>query len=99
MLAGLLLWLLLYRYWAHREHAHTSARVLLIVTLVAALATMLGELAWYGLATGIDPGLIFEANFHLLIGLRPTWWVLGIGLVLSALAATLKPHVHTNRSP
>lgn len=86
ILAGLLLWLLLYRvlYW-WRERATTAWLVGLSVLTWA--LTIAAE-ALYFLATAggrIPIGRVAMANFSLDAGVRPAWVVLSIGLAFAAI--------------
>jgi len=62
-----------------------------LAKVAAALAAAAVEFAWYGLATGIDPWRVAEANLDVSFGLRPAVWVLLAGLATTALRALAKP--------
>ena len=85
ILAGLLLWLLLYRvlYW-WRDRASTVW--LAALSLVVWALTILSEAVYFLATTGgrIPIDRVVLANFTLEGGLRPAWVVLGAGLVLTA---------------
>ncbi|MDC7784648.1 sulfoxide reductase heme-binding subunit YedZ [Rhodoplanes sp. TEM] len=86
MMAGFLAWLLLYRL-AYRFLGDLRPLKLAALALVAAAATALGEAAWYGVTTGVDPTLVLAANLDVSFGLRPAAWVLTTGLAIAVLAA------------
>jgi sulfoxide reductase heme-binding subunit YedZ len=58
-----------------------SPLVLAISAGLAGLLTALTEFAWYGLATGVDPWRIAQANLMVSFGLRPAIIVALVGLV------------------
>ncbi|MCC7046717.1 MAG: ferric reductase-like transmembrane domain-containing protein [Alphaproteobacteria bacterium] len=84
VLAGILGWLLVWRLLARRSGG-LSPLGLLGLSLFAPVATALGEAAYYGLFTGIDPWRVLQANI-MQIGERPAWLVLGAGLAVTLLA-------------
>jgi sulfoxide reductase heme-binding subunit YedZ len=81
VLAGLFLWLM-----AYRLRAPLSWPGLALLAVGAAIVTVLGEAAYFGLFTGVDPLRVLQANIAL-AGQRPGWIVLGIGLAVAVLAA------------
>lgn len=89
MMAGFLLWLMGYRALSRQGGtALATARASLLGLSVAAAAlTALGEAAYFGLFTGIPAVLVLEADVSFAAGPRPTWLVLGAGLLIAALAA------------
>ncbi len=80
--AGLFVWLMLWRTisagWQNR------APTLLALALGATAATAALEAGWYGIATRVPASRIFDANFQIAHGLRPSAWV---GLTALAVAA------------
>jgi len=84
VLAGIVGWLMVWRLLARRSGA-LAPLGLLGLTLFVAFMTALGEAAYYGLFTGIDPWRVLQANI-VQIGERPSWLVLGAGLTVTALA-------------
>jgi methionine sulfoxide reductase heme-binding subunit len=78
LMAGLLLWLLAFRL-LDRGPARIGSARLAALAVGTALVTALGEAAWYALATGIDPVRVLGADFSLMAGIRPVWWVLAAG--------------------
>ena len=86
MMAGLFFTLMIYRAviaWRIPLPAVTLA----VCALAGALATAVAEFAWYGLATGVDPWKIAEANLMLAYGFRPAAIVLLSGLGIAAIPA------------
>lgn len=87
IMSGLFVWLMLYRiaYRWNGERALSNWQ-LAGLALSAATVTMLGEAAWYQIATGIGGGRILRAIFdhhHI----RPAWWVLLTALATIPLQA------------
>lgn len=89
-MGGVLIVLLAYRLAFHKWRAVTPAGLAALV-LASSLLTALLEIAWYGLATRVDPWLVAEANLAFDLGPRPMWWVLALGLA-AALAAAARQH-------
>lgn len=93
VMAGLLVWLLLYRGVVALIPAAKKAPLLLAAGLavLSAALTVLGEMLYFKLNMNIAPSRVLSANlvFDLDIGLRPAWIVLGICLAV-ALAAALR---------
>lgn len=83
LMAGLFLTLMIYRV-AIRRRMPFSAAVLALSAVAGGLATAIAEFAWYGLATGVNPWRIAEANLMLTYGLRPAVIVLVAGLGIAA---------------
>jgi sulfoxide reductase heme-binding subunit YedZ len=81
-MAGLLFWLLAYRV-VYRLRGATTLISLIALAFGSALFTMLFEAAWYGVLTGVPPSRVLLANFMFDIELRPAWWVLGVGLLIT----------------
>ena len=86
LMAGLLVWLLLWRMLPANAQRHWAA--LLGLSAVACCATAGIEYAWYDLATHIPPSRVFAANFDVdwEDGLRPAHWVLLTTLALAIAA-------------
>ena len=59
---------------------------LLLLAILAGLATAGLEAAWYGLASGVPASLVLAANLDFYGPIRSAWWVLAIGLSLPAMA-------------
>ena len=94
LMAGLFLTLMVYRL-VIRWRLRFSVPVLAACAVAGALATAIAEFTWYGLATGVNPWRIAQANLMLAHGLRPAVIVLGAGLIvmLLPLARSLKARV------
>ncbi len=89
IMAGLYLWLMLYRIVVAWRPGTRQAPLLTagLLSLVAALTTMLGEALWFRLSRGIDPLRVLSANLTLDVGMRPGWVVLFVCLaVVTAIA-------------
>ncbi len=85
MMGGFLIFLFAYRI-AHRLTNNVTIPMLGLLALVSAALTAAGEVAWYAAATGINPWLVFEANFQPQIGFSPALWVLLAGFALTIAA-------------
>ncbi|MCX7304797.1 MAG: sulfoxide reductase heme-binding subunit YedZ [Hyphomicrobiales bacterium] len=86
LMAGFFLLLMFYRLAHWRGFALTSPFVLAAIAIVAGLATVAIEYAWYALATGVPPGRVLAANLQFSFSIRPAWWVLAVGLAVAAVA-------------
>lgn len=84
LMAGLYVWLMSYRLVAPQGGA-PGLLALLGLAVGSAAATAGIEFAWYGLATGIDPWRVLEANLDITFGFRPAVWVGIVGLGATAL--------------
>ncbi len=87
--AGLFAWLMGYRILVrlHGESRLLPSGLIALLSLVAALATAAGEIAYFRLVMGIDPALILAADLSLDVGLRPCWVVLIVGAAVTIVAA------------
>lgn len=89
VMAGLFVWMMLYRLSA--DHYGDARRIPVGATaalsVIAAIATAGGEIAYFRLGLGIDPMLILAADFSLDAGIRPAWIVLAVGAAITAIAA------------
>jgi methionine sulfoxide reductase heme-binding subunit len=56
-------------------------------SITAGAGTMLLECAWYGVATGIDPLRLLEANITIANGIRPAITVMAVGLLVAVAQA------------
>ena len=85
LMGGALIFLFAYRI-AHRLTNNVTLPRLGAVVVLSAVLTALGEVGWYAATTGIDPWLVFAANFEPAFGISPALWVLiaGAALVLAA---------------
>jgi methionine sulfoxide reductase heme-binding subunit len=85
LMAGIFLWLLLWRVLPKSWQANFFA--LLALAPVAAVGTAMMEYAWYDTATHINPMRVLMANFNLFLpfGPRPAVWILGGGIAIAVL--------------
>ena len=85
---GLLLWLIGYRlvFWKGGVTWATAILPLLLLAVLAALLTALGEATYFNLHRGIPVARILQANLSFLRGPRPGWIVLFFGLGAIGLA-------------
>lgn len=86
LMSGLFILLMLYRIAHWRGLAINSPLVLVGIAIVAGLGTAASEYAWYGLATGVPPLRVLLANLNFAFQIRPSWWVVAVGLGVAALA-------------
>ncbi|HEU0070957.1 MAG TPA: protein-methionine-sulfoxide reductase heme-binding subunit MsrQ [Alphaproteobacteria bacterium] len=93
VMMGLYVWLMLYRAWEEfiGRNSVTTLWGLIALSISAALFTAVGEWAYYAIFTGIDASLVLQANLTTMGGLRPTWIVLAITLILPLGAAIWRP--------
>lgn len=89
LMSGLFVLLMAYRVLQARGIGLTPI-VLAVTAIAATMATMAIEYVWYTAATGVDPGLVFRANFDFSYTVRPAWWVGVTGLGVAMLAAVRK---------
>lgn len=80
LMAGLFMLLMFYRLAHWRRLSLTSPWVLIPIAIAAALATVVVEAAWYGLATGVESRRVLAANLQFSYSIRPAWWILATGL-------------------
>lgn len=85
LMAGFFMLLMLYRLAHWRGFSLASSLVLVAIAVVAALATVVVEAAWYGLATGVPVNRVLAANLQFSYTIRPAWWVLAMGLAVAVL--------------
>jgi sulfoxide reductase heme-binding subunit YedZ len=85
LMAGLLVWLLVYRL-LHRLTGVVSPPALLLLALAAALVTAGGEAALYHMTSGVNARLVLLAHLDPEMELRPAWWVLAAGLAVAGVA-------------
>lgn len=85
LMAGLFMLLMLYRLAHWRGFSLMSPVVLVAIAIAAALATVLLEAAWYGLATGVPVSRVLAANLQFSYSIRPAWWVLATGMGIAGL--------------
>lgn len=80
--AGLFVWLLLWR--GLPEVWRRPIVVYPAMAVIASLLTAAIEFGWYGLASGVDPWRVLEANQSIEFGLRPAHLVLVVSLGVAA---------------
>jgi len=86
MMAGFLIWLLAYRA-LHRLNGGVTPAHLLLLTVATALITAAGEALLYMFTSGVNGWMVLQSHFDLDMEIRPAWWVLAAGLVVTALGA------------
>ncbi|MBV8167892.1 MAG: sulfoxide reductase heme-binding subunit YedZ [Alphaproteobacteria bacterium] len=88
VMAGLLIWLMLYRVAAARglRNRRPGWRLALLLAPVAALLTALGEALYFNLTVGAPPLLVLTADLSLDAGVRPAQVVLAITAVVALVA-------------
>jgi sulfoxide reductase heme-binding subunit YedZ len=86
LMSGLFILLMLYRIAHWRGLSIKSPVVLVGIAVLAGLGTAACEYAWYGLATGVPPLRVLLANLNFAFQIRPSWWVVAVGLGVAALA-------------
>ena len=93
IMGGLFLWLMLWRLAARQgllQPALSSILVLIVLAVISAAASAGAEAAYYHFKIGADLYRVLAANWMAGIGVRPSWFVIGVGLAV-ALGATLRP--------
>ncbi len=83
-ICGLFGWLMVYRLVAWRLH-EVSTLALLVMTLVVALLTFLGEAVGIALWYKVSPMTVLSTVFDFELAIRPGWYVLGAGLAVCLL--------------
>jgi sulfoxide reductase heme-binding subunit YedZ len=93
VMMGLFTWLMLYRVWEEflSRKSVTTLWGLILLAVVSALLTVLGEWAYYAIFTGIDASLVLQANLTTMAGPRPAWIVLAITLLVPLAAGVWRP--------
>ncbi len=88
VIAALAVWLGLWRLLAARigEQRAGSLAVTLALAATIVVATALGEALYYYLKLGVPFSRVLPTNFAWKSGIRPAWIVLGIALIVSAVA-------------
>src|SRR5205823_8794986 len=89
IMAGIYFWLMGYRLLA--KYRGVRGRLPLIwlggLGVMAAVATALGETAYFWIAFGVDPMRVIAANWSLVTGVRPAAIVLALALAVTAAGA------------
>ncbi|WP_323796485.1 protein-methionine-sulfoxide reductase heme-binding subunit MsrQ [Nisaea sp.] len=86
LFSGLFVWLMLYRVWRWRLG---DPRILGLVLLAvgAAILTGTGESVVISLKHNVPLSVMLQSQFDPELGIRPAWWVLGIGLAVTMFAS------------
>jgi methionine sulfoxide reductase heme-binding subunit len=84
LMAGFLIWLLAYRVLYRRNGAVTPAH-LFFLSVATALVTALGEAMLYMFTSGVNGWMVLVSHFDPDMDIRPAWWVLAAGLIVTAL--------------
>lgn len=86
-MAGLLAWLLFYRFVQKRAHDMRVPHLIGLV-IAATLFTVAAEALWYGLLTGVNWQRVLEANLMFPDAVRPAWVVFFVtsGLTIASVA-------------
>lgn len=56
------------------------------MAVLCGLATAIAEAIYYRVSTGVDINRVLLANFDFSYTIRPSWWVLGVGVLVAILA-------------
>src|SRR5438093_13552962 len=85
-MAGIYFWLMGYRLLA--KYRGVRGRLPFVwlggLGVMAAIATALGETAYFWVAFGVDPMRVIAANWSLVTGVRPAAVVLALALAVTA---------------
>jgi methionine sulfoxide reductase heme-binding subunit len=84
MWSGFFILLMTYRIAMKFRFALTPL-MLAICAVAAGLVTAGMEFTWYGVATGVDPFRVLNANLIFAYGLRPAWIVFLVGLAIAVI--------------
>jgi methionine sulfoxide reductase heme-binding subunit len=89
LMAGLLIWLLAYRFLIQLVGVRGRLPILWVggLGLAAAAITALGEAAYFKLAFGVDPVRVLGADLSLATGIRPASILLAVGIAVTAAGA------------
>jgi sulfoxide reductase heme-binding subunit YedZ len=89
VVAGLFLWMMAYRlvYWLSSAERATALPTLAGLGVLSALATALGEAAYYHVKSNAPFLRVLEPNLTFQAGIRPAWVVLGIVTAVVIIAA------------
>jgi methionine sulfoxide reductase heme-binding subunit len=93
VMGGLFLWLMLWRILSRYGLLPRGLRAVLMLILLAAIsatATAGAEATYYHLKNGVDVMRVLAVNWSMTIGVRPSWIVGGVGLMV-ALGAAFRP--------
>lgn len=81
LMAGFFVLLMAHRLLAKLKWSD-SIPALVLLAFASGLMTALLEAGWYGVASGVPPRRVLEANLSFDPAIRPAWWVLFAGLAL-----------------
>jgi sulfoxide reductase heme-binding subunit YedZ len=93
-MAGILTWLLLYRlmHWASPRNTEFPLWVIAASWFVAGALTFLVEAIAFWIAYGVPVLRVLEADFSFEVGIRPGWYVWGVGAIVTLIGLIrLKP--------
>ena len=82
LVAGLFIWAMAWRRWGK----NATPAELFALAFGVFVVTAIGEAAWYGLVSGIDPFRVITATLRPEVMLRPAWKVLFVCLGFAAVA-------------
>lgn len=97
LMAGLLALSAGFRFLRKRDHSFSPVSLLGLAVL-GGIATALIEAGYYAYSTGVDVRRLLEANFDFTYDIRPSWYVLGAGVLLALMRWWRKPAVAAKRS-
>lgn len=98
LMCGLFILLMLYRVAHWGGLSLNRPLVLAGIAALAGLGTAVAEFAWYGVATGVPPLRVLAANLDFTFQVRPSWWVMAVGLGVASVAWG-RPYVGGKRAP
>jgi sulfoxide reductase heme-binding subunit YedZ len=83
-MAGILLWLLLYRvmHWVSPRSTEFPLWVIALSWFVAGALTFLFEAIGFWIGYGVPVLRVLEADFSFQVGVRPGWYVWGVGAIV-----------------
>ena len=89
IMAGIYFWMMGYRLLAKHFAVRGRLPLVWVAALggIAAVATALGETAYFWIAFGADPLRVIPANWSLVTGVRPAAVILGLALAVTAAGA------------
>jgi sulfoxide reductase heme-binding subunit YedZ len=97
LMSGFFFWLMGYRLIVKLGYKQ-GILPLLGLSVAAGLLTAAVEVAWYGLATGINVRRVLSANLDFRFQIRPAWWVFATGVAV-AIVAEIRRRFGRVRSP
>ena len=83
-MAGILLWLLMYRvmHWAWPRGGEFPLWVIALSWFVAGALTFLTEAIAFSIAYNVPVLRVLEIDFNFQAGIRPGWYVWGVGTIV-----------------